>query len=125
MEEPIVYMKQANEQGAYIDKDGKRFDILTCRHTESKEQVQVGTKIETDEQGNEIEVPVYEMQVVINKGWDNFGSLEEAEQAYGLTLMTEEEIASWKEPKEQEEIVEEDTETEDEQEVKVEEEQVI
>ena len=90
MEEPIVYMKQANEQGAYQDKDGNRYDILTCRHTESREQVQVGTTTETDEEGNGIEVPVYESQVVINKGWDSFDSLEEAEEAYGLTKVEEE-----------------------------------
>ena len=90
MEEPIVYQKQPNEEGRYIDKDGNRFDILTCRHTESREQVQVGTTTETDEEGNEIEVPVYESRVVINKGWDNFGSLEEAAEAYGLTKIEEE-----------------------------------
>ena len=82
--EPIVYMKVPNEQGAYIDKDGGRWDILTCHHTESKEQVQVGTTIETDENGNEIEVPVYESRVVINKGWDSFDSLEQAMKAYGV-----------------------------------------
>lgn len=80
--EPIVYKKQENEEGNYIGKDGKRYDILTCRHTESKEQVQVGTRIETDEEGNEIEVPIYEMKVFINKGWDEFATLEEAERFY-------------------------------------------
>lgn len=90
MEEPIVYMKQQNPEGLYIDKNGIRYDILTCHHTESKELVQVGTTTETDEEGNEIEVPVYESRVVINKGWDNFGSLEEAVAAYGLTKIEEE-----------------------------------
>ena len=85
MEEPIVYMKQENEEGAYQDKDGKRYDILTCHHTESREQVQVGTTVEEDEEGNLIEVPIFESQVVINKGWGSFNSLEEAEEAYGLT----------------------------------------
>ena len=80
--EPIVYKKQENEEGNYIGKDGKRYDILTCRHTESKEQVQVGTRIETDEEENEIEVPIYEMKVFINKGWDKFETLEEAERFY-------------------------------------------
>ena len=82
--EPIVYKKQENEEGNYIGKDGKRYDILTCRHTESKEQVQVGTRIETDEEGNEIEVPIYEMKVFINKGWDSFSSLSQAMEVYGL-----------------------------------------
>ena len=92
MEEPIVYMKVPNKQGAYIDKDGGRWDILTCHHTESREQVQVGTTTETDENGNEIEVPVYESRVVINKGWDSFETLEDAEKAYGLTEVEDEEL---------------------------------
>lgn len=86
---PDVYKKVENPEGHYQDKNGKRFDILTCKITESKEQVQVGTRTETDEEGNEIEVPVYEMQVVINKGWDNFESLEEAIKAYGLTKVAD------------------------------------
>jgi hypothetical protein len=90
MEEPIVYMKVENEEGAYIDKDGKRYDILTCHHTESKEQVQVGTKIEIID-GQEVEVPIYEMQVVINKGWTAFESEEEAAAAWNLTPVDEEE----------------------------------
>lgn len=84
MEETIVYMKQENPEGQYIGKDGKRYDILTCRHTESREQVQVGTTTETDEEGNEIEVPIFESRVVINKGWDSFNSLEQAKEAYGI-----------------------------------------
>ena len=100
MEEPIVYMKQENEEGAYIDKDGKRYDILTCHHTESREQVQVGTTVEEDEDGNLVEVPVYESQVIINKGWDSFNSLEEAEEAYGLTKVEveDEKLATSEEP---------------------------
>lgn len=91
MEElPLVYKKQENEQGNYIGKDGKRYEILTCHHTESREQVQVGTTTETDKEGNEIEVPVYESRVVINKGWDSFNSLEEAAETYGLTKIEEE-----------------------------------
>ena len=85
MEEPIVYLKQESPKGKYIGQDGKRYDILTCHHTESREQVQVGTTTENDEQGNEIEVPVYESQVVINKGWDSFDSLEEALEFYRLS----------------------------------------
>lgn len=85
MEEPIVYKKVESENGAYIGKDDKRYDILTCHHTESREQVQVGTTVEEDEEGNLIEVPVYQSQVVINKGWDNFESIEEAAAFYGLT----------------------------------------
>lgn len=111
MEEPIVYQKQPNEEGRYIDKDGSRFDILTCHHTESREQVQVGTTTETDEEGNEIEVPVYESRVVINKGWDSFDSLEQAMEAYGLEIYQEPE-----QPQEQDDTEEkqEDQETEEE-----------
>ena len=82
---PDVYQQVENEKGKYIGKDGKRYDILTCKITESKERVQVGTTTETDEQGNTVEVPVYEMQVVINKGWDSFSSLEEALEFYELS----------------------------------------
>ena len=59
----MVYQKVANEEGLYKDKDNNRFDILACNYAE---------RIENGE-------------VVVNKGWDNFGSLEEAETAYGLT----------------------------------------
>lgn len=92
MEEPIVYKKVESEDGQYQDKDGKRYDILTCHHTESREQVQVGTTVEEDEEGNLIEVPVYQGQVVINKGWDNFSSLEEAEKEYELIKLKKENI---------------------------------
>ena len=90
MEEPIVYQKVESENGAYLGTDGKRYDILTCHHTESREQVQVGTTVEEDEEGNLVEVPVYQSQVVINKGWDSFESLEEAAAFYGLTEIEEE-----------------------------------
>ena len=84
MEEPIVYMKVPNEQGEYQDTNGNKFDILTCHHTESKEQVQIGT--ETKEiDGELIEIPIYKTQIVINKGWDKFNSLAEAVRAYNLT----------------------------------------
>lgn len=100
----MVFRKQANPEGKYkakdieatdeegniiVIKDDTRYDIISCERTESMEQVQVGTTTELDEEGNEIEVPVYEMQVVINKGWDSFNSLEEAEEAYGLTKIEE------------------------------------
>lgn len=92
IEEPIVYKKVENEEGQYIGTDGKRYDILTCRHTESREQVQVGTTVEKDKEGNLIEVPVYESQVVINKGWDSFESIEEAEKEYALIKLKKENI---------------------------------
>ena len=95
----MVFRKQANPEGKYkvkdietideegnkiVIKDDTRYDIISCERTESMEQVQVGTTTETDEEGNEIEVPVYESRVVINKGWDSFDSLEQAMEAYGV-----------------------------------------
>jgi hypothetical protein len=82
---PDVYKKVANEEGPYQDKDGNRFEIQTCKITEGKEYEQVGTETIIDEDGNEQEVPVYDWVTVINRGWDNFESIEEAEKAYGLT----------------------------------------
>ena len=80
----MVYQKQLNEEGHYIGQDGKRYEILSCNVTESKEWVQVGT--ETQEiDGETVEVPIMESRVVINKGWDAFESLEEAASYYGLT----------------------------------------
>ena len=82
---PDVYKKVANEEGPYQDKDGDRFEIQTCKITEGKEYEQVGTETIIDEEGHEIEVPVYDWVVYINRGWDSFDSLEEAMEAYGLT----------------------------------------
>lgn len=81
----MVFQKQANEYGNYVDAMGERFDILSCERTESKQWRQVGTRTEIDEQGNEIEVPVMEPYIAINVGWDEFDSLEKAAEAYGLT----------------------------------------
>lgn len=81
--EPIVYQKQENENGKYIGKDGKRYEIITCHKTESKEYRQIGTKIEIID-GQEIEVPIIESYIAINKGWDKFDSLEEALKSYNL-----------------------------------------
>lgn len=80
--EPIVYKKVESEEGQYQDKDGKRYDILTCRHTESREWYDTG---EVDKEGN----PIWAERIVINKDWDNFESLEQAMEAYGLTPYVE------------------------------------
>ena len=82
IEEPIVYMKQQNPEGLYIDKDGVRWDILTCHHTESKEWYDTG---DVDEEGN----PIYAERIVINKGWDSFDSLEDAMKDYGVEVYPE------------------------------------
>lgn len=73
----MVYKKQLNEEGDYIGQDGKRYEILSCNVTESKEYIPTG------EIGPDGE-PIYEWVVVINKGWDEFPSIEAAAEAYGL-----------------------------------------
>lgn len=74
----MVFKKQKNEEGIYQDKDGVRYDVLTCERTESMEWYDTG---ETDEEEN----PIYAKRVVINRGWDSFENLEAALEAYGLT----------------------------------------
>ena len=107
----MVFMKQANKFGDYIDKNGVRFEILSCNRTESLEWVETGEfETFTDEEGNEIKTPVMKQQVVINKGWDAFDSIEKAAEDYGLTLQpltNEEKIALEQEDlsKEEEELI--------------------
>ncbi len=84
-QETFVYRKTENPDGDYIDKDGKRWEIQFCHCSEEREMVQVGTTVEEDEEGNLIEVPVYENQIIRNRGWDSFNSLEEALDFWGLT----------------------------------------
>lgn len=74
----MVYKKQLNELGNYIGQDGLRYEILSCEVTESKEWYDTG---EVDEYGN----PIMAQRIVINKGWDEFPSIEAAAEAYGLT----------------------------------------
>lgn len=73
----MVYQKQLNEEGDYIGQDGKRYEILFCNVTESKEWYDTG---DVDEQGE----PIWDWRIVINKGWDEFPSIEAAAEAYGL-----------------------------------------
>ena len=72
-----------NKEGDYKDIQNVRWDILSCERTESMEYVQTGTDTQIID-GETVEIPVYEQQVVINKGWDEYSSLEQAIQAYGL-----------------------------------------
>ena len=74
----MVFKKQANEQGKYVDNQGVRFDVLTCERTESKEWYETG---EIDEN----EGPIMAQRLVINKGWDVFADLAAACEAYGLS----------------------------------------
>ena len=73
----MVYQKQLNEEGDYIGQDGKRYEVLSCNVTESKEWYDTG---EIDEEGN----PVYTSRIVINKGWDEYPDMATALEAYGL-----------------------------------------
>ena len=88
----MVFKKQANPQGNYIEKDKTyidehgqeivipgvvRYDILSCEICESKEWYDTG---EVDEDGN----PIWDWRIVINKGWDAFDSEAEAAEAYNL-----------------------------------------
>ena len=94
----MVFKKQYNPEGDYVTKDqemideegntvvisgGTRYEILSCERTESMEYVQTGTDTQIID-GETVEVPVYEQQVVINKGWDAFDSIGAAAEAYGL-----------------------------------------
>ena len=94
----MVFRKQANPEGDYVTKDvetqdeqgntviipgGDRYDILSCERTESIEYVQTGTDTQIID-GETVEIPVMEQQVVINKGWDSFDSIEAAAEAYSL-----------------------------------------
>ena len=79
----MVFRKQIDPQGDYIGQDGKRYFVSSCERTESMEYVQTGTDTQIID-GETVEVPVMEQQVVINKGWDHFDSIEAAAEAYGL-----------------------------------------
>ena len=83
----MVFQKQLNETGNYVGQDGKRYEILSCNVTESKEWVQTGTETVVID-GETVEIPVMEEQIVINKGWDEYADLETAARAYGLTYWT-------------------------------------
>lgn len=74
----MVFRKQENEFGPYVGKDKKRYEILSCNVTESKEWYDTG---EVDEEGE----PIWASRVVINKGWDEYDSEEVAAVAYQLT----------------------------------------
>ena len=62
-----------DKKGKYIHKN-KRYTINSCQITESLEQY-----IDSyDEEDN----PIYKTRIVLNKGWDEFNTLEEAERFY-------------------------------------------
>ena len=66
--QPTFYRIEPNENGEYI-KDDKRYDLQSCHRTESLETYETGEyTTTTDEEGNEIQVPITATRVVINKG---------------------------------------------------------
>lgn len=73
----MVYQKQQVNNGTYIGQDGKRYKIISCNITESKELYDTG---EVDSDGE----PIVASRIVINKGWDEYESEEAAAAAYGL-----------------------------------------
>ena len=86
---PTVYKLSENENGAY-EKDGKRYDLLSCHICESKETYETGEfNTVIDEEGNEIQVPVTATRTVINKGWLEYESEEEAIEGFGLTKVAQ------------------------------------
>ena len=81
----MVFQKQKNKTGSYVDKQGVRFDVLSCERTESKKWREAGRKNIEIEPGVFAEQPIFESFVAVNDGWDAYESLEAAVQAYGLT----------------------------------------
>lgn len=80
----MVFKKQRNDEGNYIDIQGQRYDILSCERTESKQWREVGRKNTEVEPGVFVEEQIMEEYVAVNYGWDEYSSLEQATQAYGL-----------------------------------------
>ncbi len=73
----MVFKKQKNENGSYVDKNGVHYDVLSCERTES---LAFSPTQETDSEGQ----VVYELRVVVNQGWDEHPDAESAARAYGL-----------------------------------------
>lgn len=86
---PTVYKLSENENGQY-EKDGKRYDLLSCHICESKETYETGEfNTVIDEEGNEIQVPFTATRTVINKGWLEFETEDEAIEYFGLNRIDE------------------------------------
>lgn len=84
IQQPTFYRIEQNENGDY-EKDGKRYDLLSCHRTESLETYETG-EFETvvDEEGNEIQIPITAQRVAVNKGWLEFETKEKAIEYFGL-----------------------------------------
>lgn len=81
----MVFKKQLNEHGPYTGQDGKRYEVLSCERTESKELYETGEYITQEIEGETIQIPVISQRIVINKGWDSFKNKDKAIKSYGLT----------------------------------------
>lgn len=82
----MVFKKQLNNKGDYVGIDGKRYDVLSCERTESKQYREIGRKNTEIKPGVFVEEPIMESYIAINYGWDNFTSLEAAIESYELVL---------------------------------------
>ena len=88
--QPTFYRIEENENGAY-SKDDKRYDLQSCHRTESLETYETGEyTTTTDEEGNEIQVPITATRVVVNKGWLEFETEEQAIEYFGLEKVEDE-----------------------------------
>ncbi len=85
IQQPTFYRIEPNENGEYTKED-KRYDLQSCHRTESLETYETGEfETVTDEEGNEIQIPITATRVVVNKGWIEFETEEQAIQHFGLT----------------------------------------
>ena len=76
----MFYRLQKDENGNYT-KDGQRYSLFGCNVCESKKLVETGEYEIIDGE----RVPIMEERVVINDGFTEFASEEEAAQYFGLT----------------------------------------
>ena len=85
IQQPAFYRIEENENGEY-SKDGKRYDLQSCHETISLETYETGEyTTTTDDEGNEIQIPITAQRVVKNKGWIEFETEEKAIEYFGLT----------------------------------------
>lgn len=90
IQQPTFYRIEENENGKYI-KDDKRYDLQSCHETISLETYETGEfEIMTDEEGNEIQIPITAQRVVKNKGWIEFETEEKAVEYFGLEKVEDE-----------------------------------
>lgn len=90
IQQHTFYRIEQNENGEY-EKEGRRYDLLSCHRTESLETYETGEfETVTDEEGNEIQIPITATRVVVNKGWIEFETEEKAVEYFGLEKVEDE-----------------------------------